>query len=259
MISADDCFLDSFVDTMVDKNVMNNYIPPDFDPNKLLPMRVMRPKRKAGPHEMSIRMMMPFSMRCSQCGDYMHIATKFNSRCSKISQNSLGLDIYRFYGHCKHCNAEFSFRTDPDNSDYILESGGSRTYEAFKDADFAEAEIAKQKADADEGEAIDYKIYDTAEEMRKLDELDQLRSLSKQRGALQYSVVNSAMNNLFKAEDDSKRVREDDEDIDEYRRAIGTAADDDSEVVTHEKVCLPIKQSHVTRTSLLTGYSSSSD
>ena len=237
---------------MVDKNVMNKYIPPDFDPNKLLPMRVMRPKRRAGPHEMSIRMMMPFTMRCGHCGDYMHIATKFNSRCSKIAQNDLGLDIYRFFGHCKHCLAEFSFRTDPANSDYILESGGTRTYEAFKDADYAEAEIAKQRADAneDDDKAMEHKIYDTAEEMRRLDELDQLRSLNK-REVLRHDVIKGALDKLFIAEDGAKRAKLEEDDAAEFR-ALVDSSESDLEIVNEEIYQEPVKQ-----TSLLSGYSSS--
>jgi Saf4/Yju2 protein len=242
---------------MVDKNVMNKYIPPDFDPNKLLPMRVMRPKRKAGPHEMSIRMMMPFTMRCGSCGNYMHIATKFNSRCSKVAQNALGLDIYRFYGPCKHCLAEFCFRTDPENSDYILESGGTRTYEAFKDADYAEAEIAKQRADAneDEDKAMEHKIYDTAEEMRRLDELDQLKSLNK-REALRYDAITNALDKLYKDEDTTKRLRAEEEDAAEYQ-ALLAESDGEAELVISEEIYQ--ENPKPPQSSFLVGYSSSED
>jgi hypothetical protein len=168
---------------MADQKVMNRYYPPDFDPSKLLPVKAIRPKRTAGARQMSIRMMMPFTMRCSSCGEYMYIATKFNSRCEKVQgTTALGLNAYRFFGSCKHCKAEFSFRTDPEHSDYVLESGGARTYEAFKDADYAEAEVARAKAQEEgnsESVALESKIYDTAEEMRRIEELGELKAINK--------------------------------------------------------------------------------
>ena len=53
--------------------------------------------------------------------------------------------VYRFYGRCRHCWSEFTFKTDPKNSDYTMESGGKRTYEAWKDADAMEAELKREK------------------------------------------------------------------------------------------------------------------
>ena len=177
-------------------NEMNQYYPPDFDPSKMLPMKVVRPKRTAGPRQMSIRMMMPFTMRCSHCQEYMYIATKFNSKCEKIlGTTALGLNAYRFYGDCKHCKGEFTFRTDPEHSDYVLESGGTRTYEAFKDADFAEAEVAKAKAAENESTALESKIYDTAAEMRRLEELGELKSINK-REAKRHELIQQVIDKV---------------------------------------------------------------
>ena len=187
---------------MADQKVMNRYYPPDFDPSKLLPVKAIRPKRTPGPRQMSIRMMMPFTMRCSSCGEYMYIATKFNSRCEKIpGTTALGLNAYRFFGSCKHCKGEFVFRTDPEHSDYVLESGGSRTYEAFKDADYAEAEVARVKAQEEgnsESVALESKIYDTAEEMRRIEELGELRAINK-REARRDIAIGAAIEKLSKS------------------------------------------------------------
>ena len=191
---------------MGDDNVMNQYYPPDFDPAKMLPLRAIRQKRAPGPRQMSIRMMMPFTMRCSHCQEYMYIATKFNSKCEKLEgTTALGLNAYRFYGDCKHCKKEFTFRTDPEHSDYVLESGGTRTYEAFKDADFAEAEVAKAKALEAETEsvALENKIYDTAAEMRRIEELGELRSINK-REAKRHEIIKHAIDKL--AEEAAKEL-----------------------------------------------------
>ncbi|KAF4719841.1 Coiled-coil domain-containing protein 94, partial [Perkinsus olseni] len=212
---------------MTERKVMNKYYPPDFDPSKLLPMRMVKKPRveQRGPKCMNIRMMLPFSMCCSHCGEYLYIATKFNSRCQKLPEkSSLGLNVYRFYGKCKHCLGEFSFRTDPEHSDYVLETGGTRTaatgknfaegatgmemselhhlairYEGFKDADFAEAEVSHRKTGEEnesETKAMENKIYDTAEEMRRLDELDELKAVNR-RQAQRDQLISSALDKLF--------------------------------------------------------------
>ena len=212
---------------MTDDNVMNKYIPADFDPDKLLPVRALRPKRKAGPREMNIRMMLPFTMRCGGCGSYLHIATKFNSRCSKIplgdpSLGSLGLDAYRFRGQCKDCGCEFVFRTDPENSDYILESGGTRSYEAMKDAHLAEAEISRKRAEEEgreEGE-LEHKIFDTAAEMRRIEDLEILRGKGR-REARREEVIYQALDRLFRDVENDKKIKDEQQDIDEWRTLTG--------------------------------------
>lgn len=204
---------------MGDDNVMNQYYPPDFDPAKMLPVKAFRPKRTPGPRQMSIRMMMPFTMRCSNCEEYMYIATKFNSKCEKIQgTTALGLNAYRFFGDCKHCKKEFSFRTDPEHSDYVLESGGTRTYEAFKDADFAQAEVAKAKALEAENEtvALENKIYDTAEEMRRIEELGELRSINK-REAKRHQVIDDAIEKIIAEATASQSLIDEQEAEEEFR------------------------------------------
>ncbi len=50
-----------------------------------------------------------------------------------LDENYLGIRIYRFYLKCTYCYAEVAFKTDPKNSDYIVEAGAKRNYEAWKD------------------------------------------------------------------------------------------------------------------------------
>jgi hypothetical protein len=52
---------------------------------------------------------------------------KFNARKEDVdNMNHLGLRIYRFYIKCTACLSEISFRTDPANTDYVLEAGATR-------------------------------------------------------------------------------------------------------------------------------------
>ena len=111
---------------MGERKVLNRYFPPDFDP-------LLVPKRKYDPYkQVEVRMMIPFSLQCIKCGEYMYRGKKFNSRKEDvIGDDYLGIKKYRFYIKCCVCNNEIAFKTDPKNQDYVCESGAWSAYFVF--------------------------------------------------------------------------------------------------------------------------------
>lgn len=70
---------------MGERKVLNKYFPPDFDPAIIPKVRI--PKD----HQMKIRMMLPMSVRCKTCGNFMYKGTKFNTRKEDVhGRNYLG-------------------------------------------------------------------------------------------------------------------------------------------------------------------------
>jgi len=113
---------------MGERKVLNKYIPPDFD-HTLIP----RPKKKKN-DQIKVRMMLPMSVRCLSCGEYLPQGTKFNSRKeTAIGEDYLGIKVFRFYMKCNRCSAEFTIKTDPKNSDYVTELNCIRNYEPWKE------------------------------------------------------------------------------------------------------------------------------
>ena len=86
----------------------------------------------------SSAMMLPFSLKCFTCCNYLYVGTKFNMRMETCNEDYLGIKKHRFYMKCTHCHSEITIKTDPKNHDYVCENGGSRTYEAWRDARAAE-------------------------------------------------------------------------------------------------------------------------
>jgi len=136
---------------MSERKVLNKYYDPNFNPDKLPKSKRAPDKQDNGNYSLfssilthfKVRMMLPMTMRCNTCGNYLYIGTKFNMRLVKkfcvtysfrketcISEEYLTIKIYRFYFRCTGCYAEITFKTDPKNHDYIVEHGAKRNYEA---------------------------------------------------------------------------------------------------------------------------------
>jgi len=98
--------------------------------------------------------MIPYSMKCNLCGNYLYIGTKFNMRKETCSDTYLGIKMFRFYFKCTYCWSEITMKTDPKNHDYICEAGASRTYEAWRDARAAEFHLAELKQCEEDGNAM---------------------------------------------------------------------------------------------------------
>lgn len=161
---------------MGERKVLNRYIPPDFDPSII-------PKFKRDRNRLiEVRMMLPFSLRCNTCGEYMYRGKKFNSKKEDIKDETyLGIKKIRFYIKCTHCNAEITFKTDPQNADYECESGASRNYELWREnkAIVEEATLAKQEEEEmDAMKALENRTMDNQQELDILDALDEIKAIN---------------------------------------------------------------------------------
>eukprot|EP01086_Lenisia_limosa_P001706 TRINITY_DN1348_c0_g1_i2.p1 TRINITY_DN1348_c0_g1~~TRINITY_DN1348_c0_g1_i2.p1 ORF type:complete len:280 (+),score=92.12 TRINITY_DN1348_c0_g1_i2:122-961(+) len=160
---------------MGERKVLNKYYPPDFD-WRILP-RAKGPKD----HQFSVRMMMPMSVSCNTCGEYIYAGKKFNSKKEIVKgRKYLGIKIDRFYMHCPNCCKEFTILTDPENADYVCEHGVSRNFEPWRDAERKEAELEKEKVltDDDVMKALEKRTEDSKMEMENLEAIEEMRSIA---------------------------------------------------------------------------------
>lgn len=188
---------------MSERKVLNKYYDPNFNPDKL--PKNKRPKDKQD----NVRMMLPMTMRCNTCGNYLYIGTKFNMRKETcLDEEYLTIKVYRFYFRCTGCYAEITFKTDPKNHDYIVEHGAKRNYEAWKDAQQAELALKEIRETEEEGNAmklLENKTFDSKREMDILDALDDIKGENKRKAQITHEQL---LDTLYKShqedEDDEK-------------------------------------------------------
>ena len=182
--------------------MLNKYIPPDFDPSK-----IPRSKKGTGAKaQQKVRMMLPMTICCSTCGNYITKGTKFNARKEDaIGEEYLGLTIFRFYFRCNRCSAEIAMKTDPKNADYVVEAGASRNFEPWRERDEL-VKAAEDERDAEEeGDTMKALENRTKESKREMDitaALDEMRSLNARHAGISHADAIAAL----RAKDDTDRA-----------------------------------------------------
>ena len=75
---------------MGERKVLNKYYPPDFDPT-LIPRN-----RKPKDRKYTVNLMMPMTIQCSACGQFMYMGKKVNGMKEMVNGESyLGIAIHR--------------------------------------------------------------------------------------------------------------------------------------------------------------------
>ncbi|KAL6251702.1 Pre-mRNA-splicing factor cwf16 [Rhinocladiella similis] len=172
---------------MSERKVLTKYYPPDFDPSKI--GRTPKHLRPTGPKTIPVRLMAPFSMKCTSCGEYIYKGRKFNARKETTDEKYLNITIYRFYIRCTRCSSEITFKTDPKNMDYTCERGAKRNFESWRNPestelketdeerlDRLEREEAEEAENAERNamEELEEKMEESKREMLVADALDEI-------------------------------------------------------------------------------------
>uniref|UniRef100_UPI00398ED279 splicing factor YJU2 n=1 Tax=Pristiophorus japonicus TaxID=55135 RepID=UPI00398ED279 len=191
---------------MSERKVLNKYYPPDFDPSKIPKLKLPKDRQYV------VRLMAPFNMRCKTCGEYIYKGKKFNARKETVQNEVyLGLPIFRFYIKCTRCLAEITFKTDPENTDYVMEHGATRNFQAEKLLEEQEKQIQKDREDEELNnpmKILENRTKDSKMEMEVLENLQELKELNQRQANVDFEGM---LQEYQKYEEDLKRQQEEDD------------------------------------------------
>lgn len=169
---------------MGERKVLNKYYPPDFDPAKLPKLEIPKDRQYV------VRLMAPFTMRCLTCGNYIYKGKKFNSRKeTAIGEKYLGIQIFRFYIRCPQCLSEISFKTDPKNTDYVVDNGAYRTFQAERLAEMEEERVIQEKEEEEANNpmlALENRTKESRREMDVLDALEEIKDWNSRNAQVKF-------------------------------------------------------------------------
>ncbi|KAF2272634.1 DUF572-domain-containing protein [Westerdykella ornata] len=161
---------------MSERKVLSKYYPPDFDPSKIVRQRGAKGGKPVLP---TVRLMAPFSMQCTSCGEFIYKGRKFNARKETTEEKYLGISIIRFYIRCTRCSSEITFKTDPQHTDYAAERGCKRNYEPWRESKLAEPnplDYEEEEEAVDKMKDLEERTLQQQNEMRINDALDEIRA-----------------------------------------------------------------------------------
>lgn len=181
---------------MGERKVLNKYFPPDFDPSIMPRKRRSDIGRERKNKQIEVRMMLPMSVQCDTCGEYMYRGKKFNSRKEDVlEEDYFGIKIFRFYIKCVTCAAEITFKTDPKSGDYIAEKGASRNFEPWRENNEAiDSELQKRQEEEhnDSMKTLENRTKESKREMDILDTLDEIRAINQRHERIDTAALLSS-------------------------------------------------------------------
>jgi Saf4/Yju2 protein len=201
---------------MSERKVLTKYFPPDFDPSKIVRSRA---PKQAGPKVQTVRLMAPFPMKCTACGEYIYKGRKFNARKETTEEKYYSIPIYRFYIRCTRCSGEITFKTDPKNMDYECERGAKRNTEPWRMNGGGKQESDEERLDRLEREEeeknamqeLETKTLDAKREMAVADALDEIRTRNARNERMGKDGVEVTVTRESIDEEKQRQEREDEE------------------------------------------------
>ncbi|XP_037551509.1 splicing factor YJU2 [Nematolebias whitei] len=192
---------------MSERKVLNKYYPPDFDPSKIPKLKLPKDRQYV------VRLMAPFNMRCKTCGEYIYKGKKFNARKETVqNEHYMGLPIFRFYIKCTRCLAEITFKTDPENTDYAIEHGATRNFQAEKLLEEEEKRIQQEREDEELNnpmKVLENRTKDSKMEMEVLENLQELKELNQRQAQVDFEGMLDRYREMERRE--RERIKEEDE------------------------------------------------
>merc|ERR1719356_1282635 len=196
---------------MAERKVFNKYIPPDFDP------RLVPKGERPAFNQIKVRSMLPMTICCTSCGEYMGRGTKFNARQEEaIGMEWMGLKRWRFYLKCSSCSQEMTFLTDPENDHYVTENGCTRNFEPWRVKEEVNKILdeKKKQIEADSIRSLENKSSIIKQQMDLMDTIRDLQDVNKKNAFMDHDSVIDKLSKKRKRNE----LNEENEQLEEFKQ-----------------------------------------
>ncbi|KAI9225092.1 hypothetical protein BC828DRAFT_371812 [Blastocladiella britannica] len=197
---------------MSERKVLNKYFPPNFDPSK-----IPRAKKPIGVKDKrhKVRLMAPFSMQCLACREYIYKGKKFNAIKETVKgEMYLTIRVFRFYIRCPTCHAEVTFKTDPQNMDYVAERGAVRAYDGRRDQETVKDQVRAAREVDDERDplrGLENRTDASKRELEILDALDEVQARNARAERVSVDAVLARLHGRDTLAEDAEAAAADDD------------------------------------------------
>lgn len=207
---------------MGDRKELNKYIPPDFDPKHLSKVRIKKKSKE------DIRFMLPCGIQCSTCGEFMGAGKKFNAKKENAGEY-LKIKRFRFYWKCNVCSTGLVMITDPQNSDYKIERGGTRIFDIYRTkTQEKDAQAAADKEIEEGNDAMSAMEAKAEASRREMDSIAALETLQEQgernRNVGPDQIMQALRNQDAQVENDVSKTMQDQDEADAAAAQLAFAA-----------------------------------
>ena len=162
--------------------------------------------------------MLPMTICCTQCGEYMGRGTKFNARQEEaIGLEWMGLKRWRFYLKCSSCSQEMTFLTDPENDHYVTEHGCTRNFEPWRVKQEVNKILdeKKKQIESDSIKALENKSSIIKNQLDLMDTINDLQDINKKNAFMDHDKVINKLNRKRKYNE----MNEENKKLEEFKEA----------------------------------------
>uniref|UniRef100_A0A8B9I7M3 YJU2 splicing factor homolog n=1 Tax=Anser brachyrhynchus TaxID=132585 RepID=A0A8B9I7M3_9AVES len=154
------------------------------------------------------------------CSERISKGKKLEARKETV-QNEVysGLPIFLFYVKRMQGLAQITFKTDPENTDYTMEHGATRNFQAEKLLEEEEKRLQKEREEEELNnpmKVLENRTKDSKLEMEVLENLQELKELNQRQANVDFE----AMLRQYKEYEEEQKRREQEEDEQEMKAML---------------------------------------
>lgn len=192
---------------MAERKATNKYYPPEWNPSKgsintfkgSHPLRERARKLDQG--ILVVRFELPYNIWCDGCNNHIGMGVRYNAEKSKVGMYH-STPVFQFRCKCHLCDSYFVLKTDPQNLDYIVESGARRQERRWDPVENEQIEVdkaIKKRISLDPMFKLEHDVVDKAKAATNKSAIENLEHFQEDRWKDDYSS-NCDVRKLFRTE-----------------------------------------------------------